>query len=156
MKMENKDKIKNPPLGVKIISVLHYLVTLVYFLFGLSSIIFPRRIATGIVVANKLDYSLVGTISTWIVILSIILIEGIAVLEFFIARGLWRGKRWTRVMSLIFSGINIIFFLFLLFYSEQKISGMGVDVIFIGVNMIIIAYLIFNKKVREFFRKEKV
>jgi hypothetical protein len=147
--MANKDI----PLGIKIISILHYITCGAYFLFGLSSILFFRKIATNLVISNGLDSSLISTISTWIIILSIFLMGGMAVLEFFIARGLWKGKRWTRVIIVVFSIINLIFLILLLFLSAEKIGGIIVSSISILVNGWVMIYLLFNKKVWEVFRK---
>jgi hypothetical protein len=149
----NYKQIRNIPLGVKIISILHYITSLMYFLFGLSSLIFPKRIATGIVISNSLDSSLIGTISTAIIIFSIVLIGGMTVLEFFMARGLQRRKRWTRVIVVIFSIINLIFLISLLFLSQEKILGIIISLIFIIGNGTILGYLLFNRKVKEVFRK---
>ena len=146
---------ENQPLGIRLISVLHYIVSGLYFLFGISSLIYPRRIATGIVLTNQLDPSLIGTISTWIIIFSIILIEGIAVLQFFIAKGLMKGKRWTRNIVVVFALINLIFWMLILIFSPQKFLGFVIAILYMLLNLTVIVYLLYNRKSRGFFSKIK-
>jgi hypothetical protein len=143
------------PLGIKIISVLHYIIAVLYFVFGLVSVIFPKNIATTIAIQNNLDYSMIGTISIAIIIFSVVLMWGMAVLEFLIARGLWGGKRWTRVLVTVFAAINIIFTIAMLFLTHVKTINTISRYVVILVSLIIIGYLFFNKKAKEFFKKDK-
>jgi phosphoglycerol transferase MdoB-like AlkP superfamily enzyme len=86
-----------------------------------------------------------GMLSPWILFISAIVLIPFALLDFFIARGLRRKKKWTRVIVIIFSILGIL-------------SGLGsllsksfvIGAFFLILNVLILV-LIFNKKVKEAF-----
>jgi len=66
-----------------------------------------------------------------------------AVLSFFIGRGLWKGQKWARIITII-AGIGI--FLSGLF-SITTIAG----IIYLVIGGFIAGYLLFSKEVKTFF-----
>jgi hypothetical protein len=74
----------------------------------------------------------------------------VAVLGFFIGRGLWKGQNWTRILGIIFCGLGIIQALVLIFYG--KIFNGPFNLIW---SLLLGGYLLFNKNVKKFFLDRK-
>jgi hypothetical protein len=62
---------------------------------------------------------------------------GLAILLFFVGRGMWLGQNWARVLALVFAWIGVVADVFAL-AGERSV---GVDIIGIVVNGFIIWYL---------------
>ena len=115
---------------------------------GLILIIFSRILGTPPIFPQ--DIILIKHVEQFTPILFIatgVILILFGVLSFFIARGLWKGQKWTRIIVIIFSLLAIITTLLTI---TKTISIIG-SILRIILNLIIILYLIFNTKVREFF-----
>lgn len=130
------------PTGVKVISVLYYIGAGVSILFGLLLLIgadfFMRTVSS-----NLPHLPLQGLTGIFIA-LGIILI-GLSVLNFFIGRGLWRGKNWARIFVIIFSALGVISGLY------SIIMGSYLSVLGVVINLSIGGYLMFNAAVKSAF-----
>jgi hypothetical protein len=144
--------VKTIPVMVKIISVLYYISA------GVSAI--------GLILLAIVSFSRIGGYGVSILVLSLSLIfgMGVAILYFFIGRGLWNGKNWARVTAIVLRLLGMFYFIFALVMSSvifsmvdipsQLLSIYSVSMIFpIGINAFIAGYLIFSKKVKEAFKK---
>lgn len=129
-------KNQNLPLGVKIIAVLY---SIAGYLAVLAGIAFS--IGGGIIMGNIA----LGGIS--LIIFGIVLLM-LGLLGIFIGRGLWKSKKWARIVALIFSTVAFIQAAF----SVSYMSNFNLNFLFsLILNGAIGSYLIFNKKVREIF-----
>jgi uncharacterized membrane protein (DUF2068 family) len=147
LKYVKAEKRLESPLGVKVISIIYYILAGLYILFALFLIIFSNRLATSAVVSNALDYSAIGTVAVVIIVFGIFLI-GLAVLEFFVARGLWRVKNWARILAIILAIIGMVILVFSIMtkFGYTKIVNILID---LGIAV----YLLFSREVKKAFRK---
>lgn len=153
--MENKEV----PKGVKVTSFLYYILVIV----AIFQII-------------TLVLSLKATVMSPMVLFGLLQWLGITVLAVFIGMGLWNGKKWAKMVTLIFSGLVftylVIFSLLGLFtvfkgliqlsktYSFSEISsGMLGNIPYISiieylvvfvVTWFVFFYLLRNKEAKEF------
>jgi hypothetical protein len=72
-----------------------------------------------------------------------------------IARGLWKGKNWTRITEIVLGGLGILnaFWTLISPRGDKLITTIIISVGILLVNGIIVAYLMFNNKVKTFFKK---
>ncbi len=129
---------KNRPIGVKILSILGFIGAGLGVLFGLLAVF-----------AGPLFFALMPEIEElpWLasagaaisLIVGIILIV-FSLIGYFISRGLWDGKEWARIVTLVFSWISGISALF------------SLDVFTVLLEGVIIWYLQFRKDVVKFFK----
>jgi len=140
------------PKGIKILSVLIYIGSVLLVLFG---IIFIIMAITGFDVSSggveewsqyAINSYILENTGTLFVIFGIVFL-GLGVLYFFIARGLKRGKNWARVLILIFA---ILGFLRAIVDLVGEVWGAIINLV---VDGLIIWYLIFKQNVKAFFGK---
>lgn len=128
------EETKKIPTGVKIISVLLYIAAVLGVIVGLF-IIF----GTGIITL------FLPMLAGWGVLIGILII-GLSIFNFFVARSLWKAKNWARIITIIFAGVGIIFAII------QMVQGDFISsVINLAINGLIGGYLIFSKKVKKIF-----
>jgi uncharacterized membrane protein HdeD (DUF308 family) len=142
-------KIKSIPTGVKVISVLDYIGAGLFALFGVIMLI------VGIIALANPSFlqdtpdvfltSIAGFIGILMLIGGIILI-GLSVLSFFVARGLWKGKNWARIVSIIFAGIGVIFSIIAM--TQGNILN---NLFNLAINLVIGGYLLFSSSVKKAF-----
>ena len=128
---------KNIPLGIKILSILGYIAAGFSVIFALLFFI-----GAGFV-ANIPGLEAFGA---GIIIFFGIILLGLGVLDFFIARGLWKGQNWARILLIIFMILGIVYALGILFIGQVIASLLN-----IVIDVLIGWYLIFNKNVKKFF-----
>jgi len=129
-----QNQMKHVPGGVKIISVLYYIGA---FLGVISGILF--------IFASGLIGSALGILASLGYFAGIIFI-GLGVFGFFVARGLWKGKNWSRIVAIIFASLGT------LTAALSMIQGEIVSNIFgLVINFAIGGYLLFSSKVKEAF-----
>lgn len=147
----------NAPIMVKVISILHYINAGLYVLVALALIIFSGYIVNQIINVGDSNFGLnelsnfqeldEGVLKTSLIFMSLMFI-GLAVLNFFIARDLWRLKRWARMRAVI------IAFLFGTAQIYNMISGSTLmQIINLAINIFIIGYLLFFQEAKEAFKK---
>ena len=129
------------PVGVKVISVLYYIGTVLLVLLGILMIV-----GGGAVGAYLGDLGGLGSILGGALIVVGIIMIGMAVLSFFVARGLWKGKNWARIVAIIFAVLGLIGAI--MGIVQGSISSNIVSLI---VNGVIGGYLLFSKGVKAAF-----
>jgi len=129
---------KQVPVGVKIISVLEYIGAAADLIIGLLLILFARRISPML--------PRLGMLGAGFLVFFGIICVGVAVLYYFIARGLWRAQKWARIIMIVFSCIGVLAGLIGLFR-----GGMLRGLIAIIISGIIGGYLWFAPEVKKAF-----
>lgn len=145
-KLTRKSSSKTPGL-VKALAIIGYIITAFLLITGIMSFI---------AISNVQDHPLkpqidaataqIGvSINTLFISFGIILIA-LAVLGFFISRGLLKRQQWARILTIV---ITILWGLSFLL---NTIQGAMYAVIPSAINIAIAAYLIFNKRVKAAFK----
>tara|TARA_Y100000310_G_scaffold22931_1_gene21890 strand:- start:5 stop:526 length:522 start_codon:yes stop_codon:yes gene_type:complete len=148
---------RTAPLGVKILSIISWIGAILMVLFGaifLSLGFFIKdmfqQILEELPPEAAADAGILTFVAGFIWIFGgILLILGIFYI--LIARGLWKGKNWTRIFIIISLSIFIIFTIWKTIQGNYvlPIYMVVIDLIIAGA---IMAYLIFSKKVKAFFK----
>jgi len=129
------------PVGVKILSILGYIGAVLMLILGLGLIFGSAAMAT--VLAQIPALAAIGAglfVGVGIVVILL------AVLEFFIARGLWKGQNWARIITLVFSALGIISSLL------SIMAAPGSSITNIVIYGVIVWYLGFKDNVKAFFK----
>src|SRR3989338_6323527 len=87
------------PTGIKVISVLYYI-----------GAVFELIIAVLLFVGSgalKTKVPLLAVLGPFLIVGGIILL-GLAVLSFFVGKGLWKGKRWARIAAIIIAVLGVL------------------------------------------------
>ncbi len=125
------------PTGIKILSVLYYIGAVILVLLGIAMLV-----GAGFVGSLVPEFGAIGGgILAFVGIIVIVL----AAVEFFIARGLWKGQSWARILTIIFSILGVLSGLLSL------VQGVWTAIIGLIINGLIAWYLIWNKKVKKHF-----
>lgn len=128
------------PLGVTILAILEILGGI--GLIGLGASLLSLSVYVKLIkamISPKLPIT-AGLISVIITIMSVTLIIT-GLINFIIAYGLWKGKEWARILTIIFSILSILMGLFTL--------PLGIISIITGV---IIMYYLTRSHVKAFFK----
>ena len=141
--------IKNVPLGVKIISILYYIGAAIFVFAGLLLIVFGVLflINSSLIISTESLPEFISSASnvSFAILLMGIIICLVAILEFFIARGLFKGKLWTKVLVVVFSIVGVITGLLSVF--SRNFSGI-INILFSGL---VGGYLLFGTSSKLFF-----
>lgn len=135
---------KVAPTGVKIISILYYIGMGIAVLLGvlLIALIFSPMGLLGDTIPGMAGFM------TGMLVFMGVLFLAFGVLNFFIARGLWKGQGWSRIIVIIFSALGLL----------GGIGALAMGDFVQGPTNIVISgliggYLLFSSKAKEFFRK---
>ena len=128
---------RQAPIGVKILSVLGYIGAVLTLILGLIMIFGGGAIASFL--STQIPMLAAGVVGVGLVIAGIIFVA-LAVLDYFIARGLWNGQNWARILLIIFLVLGIL----------GSLSPFGI--IQIIIYALLIWYVGFSKEVKSFFR----
>lgn len=71
----------------------------------------------------------------------------IGVLLFFFARGLWRGRKWARILFIIYTAIILIEILI------GSMQGRSISWYSLILNLVILLYFILNKEIKSVYTK---
>ena len=150
--IEKEDKYNKIPFGLKVISAWYYF--LASLLLSLTIYYLLKSIRYSSIYGNS-------TLMFDIIVMLVVLI--FVFILFFIARGLWKGKNWSRIVIIILSTFFIVFSSILtlvwvfIFVPEDNLATLGMISIAGGavfiINIIILGYLFLSKNVKEFFKK---
>ena len=128
--------------GVKVISVLYYIIADLSLIFAIMFFVGVGVLST--VLGSVAPF--LGELGTGLVVVVGIVSLILAVLYFFIARGLWKAQKWARIVLIIFSILGIISAI------STLVSGsLTQGILNIVINGVIGGYLIFSKKVKTAF-----
>jgi len=135
--MGNSVNKNSAPLGVKIIGIVYFIGAVLSFLAGIFLIAGVKLLL------NFEDlFNILG--SEILIFLGVILIL-IAVLYFFIGRGLFKGRSWARIIVIVFSVLGFVFSLIGMF------SEFWSNFISFVINLVFAGYLFFSREVKNFF-----
>jgi len=143
MAKKQKNKTSSPrktrPLGVSILAVLSYIGAVFTLIAGIAMIAGSAAVSTLIekLIPEYASWSAAGV--ALFIFLGIVFIL-LAVLDYFIGRGLWGGKGWARILVLILLVLSILS------------SLTSFDIVSIIIAALLIWYLGFNQNVRNYFR----
>ncbi len=127
---------KQVPVGVKIISIL-------YYIGAAMSVIFAILLLVG--VGTFLANLSILAIFSGLLYFTGILFLGMAVLDFFIARGLWRAQKWARIIVIVFAILAVLGGI------VSLIGGNFSSIITLVISGLIGGYLLFSKSVKQVF-----
>lgn len=149
MSVRRSESGKKIPTGVKAVSILFYIGTILCFIMGVSMIIGAKVTIASLLVTNPgigLESIPQGMLIGIIVFVGILII-GAGIFSFFIGRGIWKLKRWARVTAIILAIIgflSVILSMILHFQITQVLSFL--------IDGYIAGYLLFNKEVKKIFK----
>ena len=130
---------KNRPVGVKILAILAYIGAVLSILGALA--MFIGSAFVGPLLANIPGYTaILGAAGAAIAITLGIVLIAFAVLDYFIGKGLWNGKNWARIVTLVFAVIGLIG------------SIWPLSIVQLVIDALIIWYLGFNKQAIAYFK----
>jgi len=89
--------------------------------------------------------AIVGVVAGAVFLIASPFLLALSVLSFFVARGLWKGQNWARIIEIIFAIIGGLIAIL------AVLSGNIGSTINLGINGLIAWYLLFDKKVKKFF-----
>ena len=127
------------PTGVKVISVLYYIGAVVELLLAVALFFGAGAIA------SKLPFNF-GTLGSALFIVLGIVLLGIAVLSFFVGRGLWKAQKWSRIVAIIFAVIGVLFAILGMVQGQ-----VGSNIISLVISGAIGGYLLFSSGVKAAF-----
>lgn len=145
---------KSVPAGVKVISILYYLGATLLIIFGLLLIFVSLFMGAGTSAVSETvsDTQIAGMVANILAVGSILfIIVAIisiiwAVLSIIIGIGLWRARKWARIVAIMIGMLGILSS-FGFFVIESYILG----ILFMIYYLVGVGYLIFSKKVKEAF-----
>ena len=138
---------KKTPIGVKVISIFILVLSIVAILESIVAILEVLSIPLDIIAVSDIlpNVFLTGDAWTDIILMFPVFLGGI--FGIFVSKGIWKGKNWARIWSIIFSIIIII-------TSLRYFRGnYGTNLFLSSVSCLILFTYLLNKKVKEFFRK---
>ncbi len=132
---------KQIPAGVKVISVFYYISAVLGILSGILFLV-----ATKLMGPIISQVPVIGTLGSMLFIVGGVVMLFFGILNFFVGRGLWKGKNWARIFVIIFAVLGIIVAVYLVIKGSfvQGISDLLVSGLIAG-------YLLFSSKVKEAF-----
>lgn len=158
----NPQEDKQIPAGVKIIGILYYILTGIFFLGGGTIILEGGSVS----IILSFISPVLSSMRVAFIILSLPLF-GFAVLYFFLGRGMWKGQKWARIVAIIITLIglvgSIVGLLSAIFLpslsSYGSIGGTGLirvgsilsNAIGLIISGLVSIYLLFSDKVRKAF-----
>lgn len=129
-------KANERPVGITILAILGYIGAGIFLLVALLTLFLGPTIASFL--QNTISAAILAAGSIFLAIFLLIT----ATLEFFIARGLWKGQKWAKIVTIVFASLGVLGALWNL--PETLFS-----LIFNGF---VIWYLGFRQEVKDFFR----
>ena len=126
------------PTGVKVISVLYYIGAVVELLLAIALFVGAGTIASKI--------PLIGALGSGLFIVMGVVLIGLAVLSFFVGKGLWKAQKWARIVAIIFSVLGVLFAI--LGMVQGQVAG---NIFSLVVSGAIGGYLLFSGSVKAAF-----
>lgn len=126
------------PLGVKIISILYYIGAVAALISGVMILFRSGTIITQV--------PLLAPLAGLLVIAGIIMIA-LAVLSFFIGKGLWKAQNWARIVAIIIAVIGLLSAIMAMV--QSSVAG---NIVTLIIHLIIGGYLLFSKSVKKTFK----
>jgi lysylphosphatidylglycerol synthetase-like protein (DUF2156 family) len=147
-KAKRTESSKKMPVGVQIISVLHYIFAVLLALLGLFFIILSGLIVSAVNSPEaNIDPSIAAVITPGLIIGMGVFLIIVGVLIFFLGRGLWKLKEWARITSIILSALLVVYEVY-----SMIVSFAIIQTIWILIFLAIGAYLTFSKEAKAAFK----
>ena len=155
-------KEKEMPLLVKVLAILSFieagfavLGSILFLIFGIIFLVAPPQLsgedlASLQAAGLNLSDGFFGAIGIVLLVLSVI-VFGIAALNFFVGRGLWRGSNWARIFTIIVSFIAVLFSILGMFQPPVTAGNIVSNLIGILIMGAIGFYFLLNEKVKRAF-----
>ena len=134
--------LKTIPLGVKIIAVFYYLVSIFEIFGGIMLFIGAGFLAGGL----TSSLPIVGFFGSLATSLVAALVLALGLLSFFIGRGLWQGKHWARIVAIVFAALGVLSALSSIFRGDGGTFSLIIQAVILG-------YLWFSQSVKSAFQK---
>ncbi len=131
----------NIPTGVKVISVLYYIYAALGVIAGLALIA-----GTGMIGLLISQISLFGALGAGMFAVFGVVVIGLSVLGFFVARGLRKAKSWARIVAIISSALGILSLVISMIRGNIISNILG-----LAIQLAIGGYLLFNNNVKQTF-----
>lgn len=129
-----KKSSKQVPVGVKIISILYYIGAVISLISGIA-----------LIAGGSFLSGLYGGLFTGLAVVAGIFMIALAVLGFFVGRGLWKGQQWARVVAIILAILGIISAI------SSLVQGAWSSIVGLIIQIVIGGYLWFSKEVKKAF-----
>ncbi len=126
------------PTGVKIISVLYYIGAAFELLLAIALFIGAGTIASKI--------PLIGALGSGLFIIAGVVLIGLAVLSFFVGRGLWKAQKWSRIVAIIFAVLGVLFAVIGMIQGQ-----VASNIISLVISGAVGGYLLFSSSVKAAF-----
>ena len=125
------------PTGVKVISVLYYIGAVFELIFAILLFVGSGTL--------KAKVPLLAFLGPFLIIGGIILL-GLAVLSFFVGWGLWKVKKWARIVAIVFAVLGVLLALIGMFQGQIASNIVG-----LAISVAIGGYLLFSSDVKTAF-----
>jgi|TARA_B100001971_G_C17712331_1_gene297089 uncharacterized membrane protein (DUF2068 family) len=140
MKKRTKStKNKKIPVGIKILSILGFIGASILLLMAILMFLGSAGSITNTI-------PVLALLGPTILAVGGIILLGFSILEFFIARGLWKGQNWARIVMIVFVVLGILGGITAIIQGQ-----IASNIISFAINLLIGWYLIFNEKVKKAF-----
>jgi len=142
--MEFKNQFKKSILGIKIVSVMYYVATIIYLGIGIISFFMREtlmKIPEFSSIKIPLDQAAIIIGTTFILL---------AIFTFFVSTGLIKKQSWARKALILFTAINGIGGL------TSVLEGNYLSLISFTFNIGLASYLIINKKIKNQFHNRSL
>ena len=133
---------KSVPAGVKVIAVLEYIGAAIALLLAVLMFVGSAFLGSFLEIMGFGDYAAAGAA---VAIVGGIIFLALAVLGFFVGRGLWKGQNWARILVIVFSVLGIIGGIL------SIVQGNWNSIVTLVIYAIIGGYLWFNNGVKAAF-----
>lgn len=147
-----KESRKEPPTSIRTIAIINFIYSALLILGALFFIVVGIiAIAAGpTILGDEILQDagpLISIAGAFLIVFGLISL-GIGILYFFVGKGLWKGKNWARITSIILSIIGVIFTIMFLVIDVTFSNLVGL-IISAGI----IYYLGFDEKTKSYFKK---
>ena len=93
--------------GITVLAVLGYIGAVLTLLAGIA-MLFGSAFISSIITKFASQFATYATAGTVLFIVLGIIFIGLAILDYFIAKGLMRGQNWARIIIIVFSALGIL------------------------------------------------
>jgi hypothetical protein len=150
---------KTVPAGIKVISVLYYIVAVIEFLSAVLIIAISSFLANPYKAINPEltqpggSSAVLAGLSTVIIVLLVIFFLGFAILSYRIGKDLRNLKQWARITALVLTGLSSVCSLVIIPFRilTNNTTQAIMSIITLGISLLIFLYLLIHPKVKEAF-----
>ena len=144
--MENE--FKAVPTGVKLISIVYYIGSGLTFLLALVCIL------GGLIFASALkEIPIISSFGSILFVVFGLIFIGLGLLQMFIGKALWHGKKWARIFVVIFAVLSLISGLITVISgaSSQLLGKIIYGFITLGFNAWLLIFILLSQESKHYF-----